>query len=136
MQTAYSKCDIPVFRSVLPRLTHISSDFIDQCSWKDTVYKMLLGSLDSYHDKSPDHVEVHNDGGAFEYSRLIQIFDHYNTGSSSTSTLSPSLARSPSHHSSFDFRRSESDRIPNTNPVHTPAESKKKKRFSSLRGNG
>jgi hypothetical protein len=96
---------------------------------------MLLGSLDSYQDEmNLEHTEVHDDSDAIVYRRLMQVFHEYNTGSSSTSMSSPSLARSPSHRSTFDFRRSQSDVIPNANPVHTPAESKKKNRFSSLRG--
>jgi hypothetical protein len=100
-------------------------DIIDHCSWRESVNKMILGSLDPYQD------ENHNSEGSFVYDQdeLNRLFELYNTKASSLQASSLEPSQVSSRASSFDLHRRNTSRS-NNGPTSPVDGEKRKKRLS------
>lgn len=102
-------------------------DIIDHCSWKASVNKMILGSLDSYQDQN-DNDEDHL---VYDQAKLNNLIDSYHKSAQSLHPPSLALSQMSSRASSFDLHRRGTSK--GGNSLASPAiEEKSKKRRSGF----
>jgi hypothetical protein len=104
-------------------------DIIDHCSWKASVNKMILGSLNSYQDQNDD-----DEGDvAYDQAKLNSLIESYHNSARSLHPPSPAPLQMSSRASSFDLYRRDTSKSGNS--LTSPAIGEKRKnRMSRLFG--
>jgi hypothetical protein len=96
-------------------------DIIDHCSWKASVNKMILGSLDSYQDQNDNDEDNLN----YDQAGLNNLIESYYNSAQSLCHLSPAPSQMSGRGSNFDLHRRDTSK--SGNGLASPAGGEKRK---------